>query len=135
MDDLAHAVDATPGVHPETWGRGPELPIVPDRARDLATAADLDRLVTIYTDALHERDEIYAMHTKTRTDAYDRALVALRETHRQEINGLTKAHEREVRSKDRWITIMAVLSVLCVAAMIIMMIAAIRNPAVNLFGT
>lgn len=149
----------------ETYGDGP---IPPRDFREVATAADLNRLTEIYTNALHERDEIYREHTQTRTDAYNRGLAALRtehaestrlveaahkgeisslkeahkadiadlkEAHSKEISSITAAHVREVRSKDRWITIMAVLSVLCVAAMIIMMIAAIRNPAVNLFGT
>lgn len=123
-----------------------EGPIPPSDFKTVATAADLNRLTAIYTNALHERDEIYAMHTQTRNDAYNRALDTLRaehienmksleRKHESEIKGLTEAHVREVRSKDKWITLLAMLCILCVVAMIMMMVSAIHSPHFALFGS
>lgn len=138
----------------ETIGEGP---VPPKDFRQVASAADLNRSVETFVNALNEQNKIYTIHTQTRNDAFNRALETMREghdntirvlkekhsntikeikdEHDKEIESLTRAHVREIASKDRWITLLAFLSVMCVVAMIIMMIAAIRNPAVNLFGT
>lgn len=138
----------------ETIGDGP---VAPKDLRQVASAADLNRSVDVFVNALNEQNRIYTQNAQTRNDMFNRALETMREghdntirvlkekhgntikelkeEHRNEINTITQAHVREVRSKDRWITLLAILAVLCVTAMIIMMVAAIRNPAVNLFGT
>lgn len=138
----------------ETIGEGP---VPPKDFRQVASSADLNRSVETFVNALNEQNRIYAIHTQTRNDAFNRALETMREghdntirvlkekhsntikeiknEHDKEIESLTRAHVREIASKDRWITLLAILAILCVSALIIMMIAAIRNPAVNLFGT
>lgn len=138
----------------ETIGEGP---VPPKDFRRVASAADLNRSVETFVNALNEQNRIYTIHTETRNDAFNRALETMREGHDntirvlkekhsntikeikdehvREIETITRAHAREIASKDRWITLLAILAILCVAAMFVMMIAAIRNPAVNLFGT
>lgn len=137
----------------ETIGEGP---VPPKDFRQVASAADLNRSVETFVNALNEQNKIYTLHTQTRNDAFNRALDTMREghdntirvlkekhgntikelkdAHDKEIEAITRAHVREIASKDRWITLLAFLSVLCVAGMIIMMVAAIHSPHFALFG-
>jgi|GEM_PF-4115938 len=137
----------------ETIGEGP---VQPKDFRQVASSADLNRSVETFVNALNEQNKIYTLHMQTRNDTFNRALETMREghdntirvlkekhsvtikeikeEHNAEIRNMTEAHKREIKTKDHWITLLAFLCALCVSAMIIMMVAAIRNPAVNLFG-
>ena len=132
-------------------------PVLPKDIRQVASSADVNRSVDTFVNALNEQNRIYTTDTQTRTDAFNHAMDTLREEHdstirflkekhgnaikelkedhRNEIDTITRVHAREIASKDRWITILAILAILCVAAMIIMMVAAIRTPTVTLFGS
>ena len=131
-------------------------PVPPKDFRQVASSADVNRSVETFVNALNEQNRIYTLHTESRNEAFNRALDTLgtghnntiavlkekhsnaikeiKEAHHDEIENLKEAHKREINSKDRWIFFLASLSILCAAGMLIMMIAAIRNPNVSFFG-
>ena len=91
-------------------------------------------IVELLREMLSTREQEYRDTVAALKEKHGVTIRELKEAHRDEIGAITKAHVREVTSKDRWITLLAILCGLCVAAVVIMMIAAIRSPNIELFG-
>lgn len=100
MDDLARAVDSTPEAHPETYGAGPVLPTVPEKARELATAADLNALYDMFSGLLRDKDANYDHHIQALHARHAEAVGNLRSEHERELQNMKRVHERE---RDRMI--------------------------------
>lgn len=118
LDDLSAAIDSTPGIHPETWGAGPVLPKSPEAKREVASSADLNRMMDMFSDMLREKDDNYERHmdvlNKRHADEIDR----LRNDYEADIEQLRADHEREIAVKNRWITWLFVICMLLVLSVL-----------------
>ena len=131
MDDLARAVDSTPGVNPETFGNGPELPTVPEKARELATAADLNSLYDMFSGLLRDKDVNYDRHIQELHRRHAEDIASLKAEHERELAGIVRAHERECNYKNKWITWLFVICLCLVAFLTFVMIYDVLNPEVG----
>lgn len=96
--------------------------------------AKQEAIVELLREMLSTREQEYRDTVAALKEKHGTTIKELKEAHRSEVDSMTKAHIREVTSKDRWITLLAILCALCVTAVVIMMIAAIRSPNIELFG-
>lgn len=96
MDDLARAADGTDDIHPETWGKGPDVPTVPDKARELATAADLNAMTDMFTAMLREKDANYEKHIHALVERHKLELDAVRAEHTQDLAALKDKHKDSI---------------------------------------
>lgn len=96
--------------------------------------AKQEAIVELLREMLSTREQEYRDTIAALKEKHGTTIKELKEAHGETIDALTKAHIREVKSKDRWITLLAILCALCVTAVVIMMIAAVRSPNIELFG-
>lgn len=131
MDDLARAVDSTPSVNPETFGDGPELPTVPEKARELATAADLNILYDMFSGLLRDKDANYDRHIQALHRRHAEDIANLKTEHERELAGLIRAHERECGYKNKWITWLFIICLCLVAFLTFVVIYDVLNPEIG----
>lgn len=142
LDDLSAAVDSTPGAHPETWGAGPELPSTPEGTRNIATSADINTMMVMFSDMLREKDENYERHIAALRERrkedlasqraeHARELESLRAEHAREIAAMVKAHDREREYKNRWITWLFSICLTLVVFLVFILVYDVLNPDVG----
>ena len=131
MDDLARAAKSTNDVHPETWGAGPDIPTVPEKARELATAADINGMMDMFTAMIKEKDANYDRHIQALHRRHAEDIANLKTEHERELNGLVRAHERECNYKNKWITWLFGICLCLVAFLTFIVIYDILNPEVG----
>lgn len=131
LDDLSRAVDSTPGIHPETYGAGPELPTTPEGVRTLATAADINTITDMFADLLREKDANYDRHIQALHRRHAEDIANLKAEHERELAGLIRAHARECGYKNKWITWLFVICMCLVAFLTFVMVYDVLNPDVG----
>ena len=139
MDAIERAVDSLDSTEStESAPRGSDSdvtpPTVPEKSAKLATAADLNATADMFVAMLREKDEYYERLMQSIHKRHADDVSNLRAQYEREISGMSTAHAREARSKDRWITLLAIVSMMALLATMTMMLAAIKSPNVELFG-
>lgn len=125
MDDLAKAVDSTPGEHPETYGNGPALPTVPEKARELVTAADLNTMLDMFTAMLREKDANYDRHIQAMHRRYADDISILRREHEMSASSVKEEHARAIRRYEQQLARKDIIVYIMVGLLIVFLVAAI----------
>ena len=118
LDDLSAALGYAPGLHPETWGAGPVLPKTPEATREVASSADLNRMMDIFSGMLREKDDNYERHVEALNKRHAAEIDRLRADYEADIAQLRADHEREIAVKNRWITWLFVICMLLVLSVL-----------------
>ena len=144
MDDLIDAMEDTEDAveNPESFGKGPDIPKGIEDRRRLATADDMNSIVNIFSTMLDNKDANYIRHIEalkkemraSRADQraeYDEHLEILKEKHRITIETLNARHANELRTKDKWITILFAMCCVLILFIIGILIYDLTHPEIG----